>query len=256
MDNVKDGYLLKLREFTDAIRATGIEASDDKIEFQFESLVESYSLHSTNDIKKWYEEQLKKETMKIEVIPLDQCKKWIFNKNKIQHESGEFFSIEGIRVSNSSTREVNTGWDQPIIKQTGWDGGILGLIRKRFNGVPHYLIEAKAEPGNPNIVQMSPTLQATFSNIKKSHKGRAPLYLSYFTNPEDHNAIVHYKNWLAEDGGRLFNKRNLNMLVELPEETKIDLNSNFMWMSMHQIKVFLHEEAWVNPHIRGIISHL
>ena len=42
------------------------------------------------------------------------------------------------------------------IKQTGWDGGILGILRKRFDGVPHYLVEAKCEPGNPNMVQISP----------------------------------------------------------------------------------------------------
>ena len=31
---------------------------------------------------------------------------------------------------------------------------VPGLIRKRFHGVPHYLVEAKEEPGNYNVVQI------------------------------------------------------------------------------------------------------
>ena len=46
-------------------------------------------------------------------------------------------------------------------------GGLLGLIRTKIEGLPHYLVEAKYEPGNFNSVLFSPTLQATFS-IKSS----------------------------------------------------------------------------------------
>jgi oxidase EvaA len=46
------------------------------------------------------------------------------------------------------------------------------------------------------------------------------------------------------------------MLVELPEGTVVGLPPNFLWMSLWQIKECLHEDAWVNPHIRGIIAHL
>ena len=104
---------------------------------------------------------------------------------------------------------------------------------------------------------MSPTLQATFSNIKKSHEGRAPSYLDFFENPDKYNAIVHYKQWLAEDGGRLYNKRNLNMLIEVPESCNVVIEGDsFIWMSLYQIKKFLLRDTWINPHIRGIISHI
>ena len=45
----------------------------------------------------------------------------------IKHNSGEFFCIEGKRVSNSE-REVKS-WDQPFIKQINYNGGIIGLVR-------------------------------------------------------------------------------------------------------------------------------
>ena len=40
------------------------------------------------------------------------------------------------------------GWDKPILTEPNFDGGILGLLRKRINGVPLYLVNVKFEPGN------------------------------------------------------------------------------------------------------------
>ena len=90
--------------------------------------------------------------MEVEEIPLNECKNWIFGENKIYHESGEFFTIKGLRVK-TNIREAEKGWDQPIVEQTGFDGGILGLIRSEINGLPHYLVEAKFEPGNYELIQ-------------------------------------------------------------------------------------------------------
>ena len=62
-------------------------------------------------------------------------KKWTYDKKKgtISHDSGEFFCIEGKRISNSK-REVNS-WDQPFIKQIGYKGGIIGLVRASIKGI-------------------------------------------------------------------------------------------------------------------------
>jgi oxidase EvaA len=143
-----------------------------------------------------------------------------------------------------------------MLTQVGYDGGILGLIRKRIGGVPHYLLEAKAEPGNYRKVQLSPSIQATYSNMNQAHGGRKPFYSEYFVDPAAQRAVVHYDQWLSEDGGRLHLKRNRGMLVEVPADHELPHSENFMWLSMWQIKEFLHEDAWVNPHIRGIIAHL
>jgi oxidase EvaA len=251
-------YFSCLENYLKAVKNTGLDVSRQKLEFQFESFRDWSVVNTFDEVENWYKEKLDNVSMTVSVIPLSECRDWAIKDGIIYHKSKDFFTIEGLRVENTKDREVGeAGWDQPIIKQVGWDGGILGIIRKRINGVPHYLIEAKSEPGNPNLIQMSPTLQATFSNINKSHKGRAPNYLDFFESPEKYNAIVHYKQWLAEDGGRFFNKRNLNMLVELPEEQEVEIeNNSFVWMSLYQIKKCLLRDSWVNPHIRGIISHL
>lgn len=80
-------------------------------------------------------------------------------------------------IYRRTIRDVST-WDQPIINQP--EIGFLGFIVKKIQGVYHFLMQAKIEPGNLNVVQLSPTLQATRSNYTRVHKGAIPKYLEYF----------------------------------------------------------------------------
>ena len=100
-------------------------------------------------------------------------KKWTYDRKKgvLYHDSGEFFHIEGKKRITNSDREVNN-WDQPFIKQVGYNGGIIGLVRSNIGGIPHYLVDAKYEPGNFNQIQISPSLQATYSNLNRVHLGQ------------------------------------------------------------------------------------
>jgi oxidase EvaA len=242
--------------------AEGLGASSTRSQLRLEVHVECLKdwsqVASLDQVKAWFLERRRACTMIVENIALPDCRGWTVDQTNgwIRHVGGQFFYVQGVRVSHSEFREAGKGWDQPILTQVGFDGGILGIIRKRINGIPHYLIEAKAEPGNYERVQLSPTIQATFSNLNQAHGGRKPYYAEYFLAPSELGALVHYDQWMSEDGGRLHLKRNRGMIIELPEDASIQVGENFFWMSMWQIKECLHENAWVSPHIRGIIAHL
>ena len=241
------------------LKSEGRELSRQRVEAHVESWHDWSPLHTVDDVRQWFTECRDGCTMWVEHIPLEHCKGWSLNSESgyIEHESGDFFYVQGLRTSVTHMREVASGWDQPMLTQVGYDGGILGLIRKRFDGVPLYLVEAKAEPGNYKLIQLSPTLQATYANINQAHKGRRPLFVEYFLGETACPVEVLYDQFLSEDGGRLMNKRNRGMLVEVPADHAIELpNENFRWVSLWQIKACLKENAWVNPHIRGIIAHL
>ena len=214
-------------------------------------------INSTLEIKKWYKNIIKKSKIKIKSIPLTKCKNWRFNsKGQIVHNSGSFYKVEGVRVINSVRREINKGWDQPMFTEPGYDGGILGLLKKNINNAPHYLVNAKFEPGNYKFIQLSPTVQATFSNIKKSHGGRSVKFLEYFTNPKKHNCKIIFKQWVSEEGGRLKNKRNLGILAEHIGNDKISISSDYKWISLNQIKELILENAMINPHLRTLVSFI
>ena len=228
------------------------------IETSFESLKDWSLFYNIDQVKNWFIKKKKNLKIQIKEIDIKEMRKWKVDEESgnIIHETNDFFLIRGLRVE-VNTRESHGAWDQPIVEQIGYDGGILGIIRKRFSGIPHYLCEAKFEPGNYGLLQLSPTLQATFSNLKRMHKGRKPFFSDYFENLGGKSkAKILYDSWLAEDGGRLYKKRNRGMLIELPETHEIFLpNDNFCWLSLYQIKQLLNEISWINPHIRGIIAH-
>jgi len=249
-----------VEQYTDMLRSAGIADLDMlRIESHIESLKDWAVQGTLSMAMDWYLEQQARCTMHLTDIPLHECRDWYWDGSDgyIKHKSGDFFYVQGVRIEQSSSREVgSSGWDQPIITQVGFDGGLLGLLRKRLTGIPHYLVEAKAEPGNPDRVQISPTLQATFSNLKKAHGGRKPHFAEYFESPGEMNGEVLFDQWMSEDGGRLYLKRNRGMLVEIPETADIEIPPSFRWLNLYQLKHFIKINSWVNPHVRGIISQL
>lgn len=257
---MRQGYQRELAKFCEIMSQFKSDSGyPHAIEVFFESLNDWSMFHTLPEVKSWFIDKRKNSTLVVKDIPLVDVKGWSIDVStgNISHQSGDFFIIHGVRVS-SKTREVEITWDQPIIEQVGYDGGLLGIIRKRFEGVPHYLCEAKEEPGNYGKVQISPTLQATFANLNQSHGGRKPHFSELFINRKNRSDVtILFDSWLAEDGGRLHLKRNRGILVEVPEEMEISLpNDNFIWLSLYQIKQLLKEDAWINPHVRGILAHV
>ncbi|MCJ8314187.1 MAG: NDP-hexose 2,3-dehydratase family protein [Pseudomonadales bacterium] len=257
---MKKNYLQEFNIFeTTVSEFINDENYSHAVETMFESLNDWSIFYSLNEIKAWFESKRELSSLEVLDIPLNEVNDWTVEPStgNISHKSGDFFTIHGVRVT-SKNREIEVTWDQPILEQVGYDGGLLGIIRKRFDGIPHYLCEAKEEPGNYGKVQISPTLQATFANLNQAHGGRKPNFSELFLNRnEDTDVTILFDSWLAEDGGRLHLKRNRGILVELPEKNDIKLpNDNYIWLSLYQIKQLLKEDAWINPHIRGILAHI
>jgi dTDP-4-dehydro-6-deoxy-alpha-D-glucopyranose 2,3-dehydratase len=183
-------------------------------------------------------------------IPLRSMRKWARHADtgNVVHESGRFFAIEGIRVRTDWG--VVPQWEQPIINQA--EIGYLGLLAKKFDGVLHVLVQAKIEPGNINVVQVSPTLQATKSNYSRVHQGRSPRYLEYFNGEKKVHLLLDQLQ--SEQGARFLRKRNRNMIVELPDGEDVDVHPDFVWMSIGQIKQLMRRDNVVNMDTRTVLS--
>jgi len=226
-----------------------------RIQTMLESIRDDNQINKLDYIIDWFNKKREESDMAVEEIGINDLDKWNIDNDSgnIKHESGGFFEVIGVKVSNTFDREVGKkGWTQPIIAKN--PGGILGIIMKRINGIPHYLLQAKAEPGNIGKLQLSPTLQATTSNLLKAHGGVKPLFAEYFD--EENNPNIIYAKWQSEDGGRFHLKSNYNMIVEVDEDEDLNVPDSFIWVTLYQIKQLLKIENFVGPHIRGIISYL
>lgn len=206
------------------------------------------SFMSTDAILAWMKQQNDEVVSDIKQISLTELKGWSFRDDRIRHDSGKFFSIDGIRV-NTNYRNIPE-WDQPIINQP--EIGFLGFIVKKFKGVMHFLMQAKIEPGNLNIVQLSPTLQATRSNYTRVHGGKSPTYLEYFNGEK--NVTVLVDQLQSEQGARFLHKRNRNIIVEVDENEELEVKTGFIWVSLGQIKELLRYPNVVNMDSRTVIS--
>ncbi len=199
----------------------------------------------------WFESRKRAHTFKLNRIPFSELINWHFDSEtgNLCHASGKFFSIDGIHVTtNYGNRST---WTQPIINQP--EIGILGIITKKINGVMHFLMQAKMEPGNINMIQLAPTLQATRSNFTRVHQGKAPTYLEYFIDPPVRTKKV-VDVLQSEQGARFLRKRNRNIIIYIEDD--IPVYDDFIWLTLGQIRQVMRQDNIVNMDARTVLSGL
>lgn len=202
---------------------------------------------SLDSIASWIETRNREVLVSVERVPFKVMDKWeVLPDCSLRHSSGKFFSIEGIRVRTDYPTPVE--WEQPIINQP--EIGYLGILAKEFDGVLHFLMQAKIEPGNVNNVQLSPTLQATKSNYTRVHGGKNSAYLEYFRNAKPEQIVLDQLQ--SEQGARFLRKRNRNMIVKVEED--IPVYEDFRWMTLGQIKELMQRDNCVNMDTRTVIA--
>ncbi|MEU7171966.1 NDP-hexose 2,3-dehydratase family protein [Micromonospora tulbaghiae] len=198
----------------------------------------------------WFAARRRANACRISRVPLDDLDGWHFHADtgNLAHRTGQFFSVEGLEV-RTDHREVES-WSQPIIVQP--EIGILGILVKKFDGVPHCLMQAKMEPGNINTVQLSPTVQATRSNYSRVHQGQAVPYLDEFIAPR--RGRVVFDALQSEQGSWFLAKRNRNLIVEVTGD--VPVGDDFCWLSLRQLHDLLLVENLVNMDSRTVLAGL
>ena len=205
-----------------------------------------YAKHSSEELDAWLAHVNETEDVHLNRIELSKCEPWLYDRDAgiIRNADGSFFQIGGVRL----LRDGKTEKEQPIIIQN--EIGFLGIICTKINGVWHYLMQAKIEPGNVNVVQLSPTIQATKSNFERKHGGKSPLFLDYFLKMQPDHILVDQIQ--SEQSSRFLCKRNRNVLLMVDEE--LEETENHRWMTLKQIKEWMHRENLINMDTRTVLS--
>ncbi|MGW2591740.1 NDP-hexose 2,3-dehydratase family protein [Streptomyces sp. NPDC001515] len=205
---------------------------------------------SPEQFEKWFAERCAAQVQEVTRVPFDQLRNWSFAEDSghLVHDSGRFFSVAGLRVEvdEDPVRE----WAQPIILQP--EIGLLGIAVREIDGVLHLLMQAKAEPGNPNGVQLSPTVQATKSNYTGVHRGRLVPYVEHFAKADPRTVVADVLQ--SEHGAWFYRKRNRNMVIEVGPD--VEAGEDFCWLTLGQVREQMRIDHRVNMDARTVLSCL
>ena len=161
-----------------------------------------------------------KSTRKI--ISFDSLKGWKIKKNSISDIKNKYFSIFFIDVI-ANLREVNK-WEQPILSDHS--SSLNGFLVSKINNTKHYLLKIINEPGFDQSKYTSTIFEKNFNlNSRKNIK-----FLSFF---KKNNCLMNLVN--SDEGGRFLNNQTRNLINEIKDYKKINLNKNFIWASHNQV---------------------
>ncbi|MDA8429718.1 MAG: NDP-hexose 2,3-dehydratase family protein [Geobacteraceae bacterium] len=235
----RDGFPREL-----AIRASDMSAVLD-------SFSSARALHDDLYVETWIQSSRRCASLNTMIVPLDAVKGWNRDpqSGNLAHDTGRFFSVIGLQVRHQG-KQAEIVWDQPIIEQP--EIGILGILAKSIHGSLHFCMQAKEEPGNIGAAQLSPTVQATYSNYSGAHGGGKPQFLEYFLDPDPDRLI--FSRLQTEDGGRFLYKSNRNMIVSVGDDFPVQLPAGFIWLTLKQISALLDRDYLFNACTRSILS--
>lgn len=201
---------------------------------------------------RWWQEARAADDSRVERIPFADLRSWGFapGTGNLVHDSGRFFSVEGLSAHRPGAPVPH--WSQPIVHQP--ETGILGILAKEFDGVLHFLMQAKMEPGNHDGIQLCPTVQATLSNYTRVHQGGSVPYVDRFLrlDPGRHRVLADVLQ--SEQGSWFYRKRNRNMVVEVTGD--VEVRDGFRWVPLGQLHHLLAVEDLVNMDARSVLACL
>ncbi len=199
-----------------------------------------------SEIREWLASRSENLRVNVEKVDFSYNGFWYYDSEDgfIRNKKNSFFQLAGYQ----EIEDDHIIGEQPMIIQN--EIGYLGILCKMINGTLNFLMQAKIEPGNVNVIQISPTLQATKSNFTRMHGGQAPRYLDYFVDSGEYHVVVDQLQ--SEQSSRFYKKRNRNIIIYT--EAEVPVYESHKWMTLGQIKELMRQDNIVNMDTRTVLS--
>ncbi|NTU74002.1 NDP-hexose 2,3-dehydratase [Candidatus Roizmanbacteria bacterium] len=233
-------YPAQLLELYGAFESIASSSSEYERNLLRSSLDRDTHLHETEQIISWITRQKALYELDVSRIPLKDVRRWVKTDYEIHHEEGKYFSVIGVNVEIGN-REVQR-WSQPLIKSA--QEGIMAFLIKKIDGVYHFLVQAKLEAGNLDIIELAPTVQCLTGNYRKGLSEYEPYFLNDVLNAKPDQ--IRYSSFQSEEGGRFFKEQNKNMIIEVDDRFPNDVPESYCWMTLNQLKDFLKFNNYLN----------
>lgn len=235
---------LKISDFV-----TPLDGLKGMSQFGKDMIVSSKTNHShisTQDHLSWLTGLKAKYDLHVSPCAINDMPEWEKTEWEISRRDGKFFKIIGVNVTISN-REVSS-WCQPLVQPM--QDGICAFIIKKINGVYHFLVQAKLECGNFDVMELAPTVQCLTGNAEEAII--KPEFYDYIMNARKDQVLIDALQ--SEEGGRFYHEQNRNLLIEADEDFPLQLPERYTWMTLRQIYKFLRFNNYLNIQARSIIS--
>lgn len=207
------------------------------------------SLHTVDDIISWFTDLKCKNDLQIEKIPLNAISEWNVSDTEISRYDDKYFKVIAteVRISN---REV-AQWTQPLIQPSS--KGLIAFIAKKIQGIYHFLVQAKLECGNLDILEMAPTVQCLTGDLEVFDHTEVP-FLSTVLNAND--SMIFTDSLQSEEGGRFFQEQNRNTIIIVGDDFPEEVPDNYFWLTFNQLHSFLKYNNYLNIQARSLIASI
>lgn len=196
----------------------------------------------------WIQQCRVLSNLHVKQINLQHTDSWLNKPDVIQHKTGRFFSIVGVKAIDKENKSLVAS--QPLIDQP--EIGLLAfLFAKTPNGL-EILLQAKTEPGNIGGTQIAPSVQATYSNYMQVHKGKPTKYLNQFIQE---GKLVKEGSLQSEQGTRFLGKYNRNVSVFIDDKDSLEepLEQNWRWFPFEELLALMDTDYLINTDARSVL---
>ena len=213
------------------------------------SSITNHSFICTRDHLSWLTSLKARYDLFVKFCPVHDMPGWKKTESEIVRDDGKYFKIIGVNVTISN-REVSS-WCQPLVQPM--QQGLCAFITRKINGVYHFLVQAKLECGNFDVIELAPTVQCLTGNVYADNVIK-PDFAEYVLNAPKEKVI--FDTLQSEEGGRFFKEQNRNMIIDAGEDFPLEVPERYTWMTLRQIYKFLRFNNYLNIQARSLISAL
>jgi dTDP-4-dehydro-6-deoxy-alpha-D-glucopyranose 2,3-dehydratase len=238
-DSLDEGILIELHEDL-------IELSSFGRDLIISATNSDRALFAESEIISWVTELKSTYTLDVKTVPLSEIPDWSVSEEGIFHDKRLYFDVRWVQVQIEN-REVSR-WQQPMVCPR--ERGLIAFLVKKIDGIYHFLVQAKIECGNFDIIEFAPTVQCITGSYKDS-LDVLPFLKYVLQAPREK---MRFKSFLSEEGGRFYREQNLNMIIEVDDGFSLETPLNYKWISLNQLLSFVKYNNYLNIQSRSLLS--
>ena len=187
-------------------------------------------------------------TSRSELIPLDKLADWDFSDSGITHRGKYSFKVIFADIEIEG-REV-THWTQPLFEAIGM--ATFGLITADFDGKTRFLVQALAEVGCFDDIELAPTVQLEAGADDSEYSDITRLFFRLASCKDNiRNDVI-----LSEEGGRFYCEQNRNIILKVDRNEIGSIPDGYFWADYSTINYMLQFNNVLNIQLRNLLSLL